>query len=227
MPTAKNYLDILREREPQLWPGVPEASALTEADLLEIEAGLGYRLPEPYREFLTCYKMPRDLTVLVSFCGDSYANSWDSTYSREENGYVPRPESDIGPTAEFEWHNIPGDTGAAFLEALKREQTAEEDCPCFLEAGFIQLGEVFGYLTFLDLVNGGVVTIHEEGVYDMLSEGVQADSREEVRRYMESYRLYICKNFSDFLRLLCTGDYLDENEARFPSPEELEQYYLD
>ena len=171
--------------------------------------------------------MPRDLTVLVSFCGDSYANSWDSTYSREENGYVPRPESDIGPTAEFEWHNIPGDTGAAFLEALKREQTAEEDCPCFLEAGFIQLGEVFGYLTFLDLVNGGVVTIHEEGVYDMLSEGVQADSREEVRRYMESYRLYICKNFSDFLRLLCTGDYLDENEARFPSPEELEQYYLD
>ena len=76
-------------------------------------------------------------------------------------------------------------------------------------------------------MNGGVVTIHEEGVYDMLSEGVQADSREEVRRYMESYRLYICKNFSDFLRLLCTGDYLDENEARFPSPEELEQYYLD
>ena len=47
MTTAKNYLDILREREPQLWPGVPEASALTEADLLEIEAGLGYRLPGP------------------------------------------------------------------------------------------------------------------------------------------------------------------------------------
>ncbi|GFI10302.1 hypothetical protein IMSAGC007_02770 [Lachnospiraceae bacterium] len=41
MTTAKKYLEILREREPQLWK-------------------------EPLKE--SCFKMPGDITVLVSFC---------------------------------------------------------------------------------------------------------------------------------------------------------------
>ena len=163
-------------------------------------------------------------TVLVSFCGDSFANSWEKTFSRELNGYIPRPDFDIGPTVQFEWENIRGNSGGDFLEKLRKRQRTEEGCPCFLEAGFLYLGNVWGYLTYLDLVNGGIVTIHEEGVYDMmLFDGVNWDSKSEVREYMESRCLYICRNFQDFLRFACTGDYLDEDEARFPTREELEQ----
>ena len=226
MTAAKKYLDILMEREPQLWKEPLKESAFTEQDVMEIEKGLGYALPVPYREFLMSYKMPYSVIVLVSFCGDSFACSWSKTYSRECPGYVDRSEHDIGPTVEFEWNMIKGDTGVDFLETLKREQAAQEECPCFLEAGFIQLGKVYGYLTYLDLVTGGVVTIHEEGVYDMIIVGgVAWNSKEDVRRYMELNELYICKNFNDFLRFVCTGDFLDEDEARFPTKEELEEEY--
>lgn len=87
MTTAKKYLEILREREPQLWEEPLKESVLTESDLSEIEKGLGYKLPVPYREFLLSYKLPGDITVLVSFCGDSFACSWSKTFSREKNGY--------------------------------------------------------------------------------------------------------------------------------------------
>lgn len=134
-------------------------------------------------------------------------------------------EFDIDPTVEFEWHNIQGNSGAEFLKNLQREQKTQDDCPCFLEAGFIGLGKVYGYLVYLDLVNGDVVTIHEEGVYDMMGAGVKWNSKSEVRKYMETRELYICKDFHDFLRFACTGDFLDEDEARFPTQEELEQDY--
>ena len=98
MTTAKKYLDILKEREPQLWKEPLKESNLTERDLSDIEKGLGYELPVPYREFLLSYQMPNDITVLVSFCGDSFACSWSETFSREKNTYIPRPEFDIGPT---------------------------------------------------------------------------------------------------------------------------------
>ena len=134
MTTARKYLNILKEREPQRWKEPLTESALTEQDLSVIEEGLGYTLPVPYREFLLSYQMPEDLTVLV-------------TFSREENDYVPLTEDEIGPTVEFEWHNIKGNTGQEFLENLKKEQSTPDGCPCFLEAGFLQLGNVYGYLT--------------------------------------------------------------------------------
>lgn len=86
MTTAKKYLDILKEHEPQLWKEPLKGSNLTERDVSDIEKGLGYELPIPYREFLLSYKMPNDITVLVSFCGDSFACSWRETFSREKNG---------------------------------------------------------------------------------------------------------------------------------------------
>ena len=111
------------------------------------------------------------------------------------------------------------------MKNLQQEQKTQDDCPCFLEAGFIRLGKVYGHLVYLDVVNGGVVTIHEEGVYDMMGAGVKWNSKSEVRKYMETRELYICKDFHDFLRFACTGDFLDEDEARFPTQEELEQDY--
>ena len=80
MTAAKKYLNILKEREPERWQGPLTESALTEQDLSEIEKGLGYTLPIPYRDFLLRYRIPEDLTVLVSFCGDSFANSWEDTF---------------------------------------------------------------------------------------------------------------------------------------------------
>jgi len=224
MTTAKEYLAELKKREPQIWKEPLEESALTEQDLSEIEKGLGYALPTSYRAFLLSYKMPENMTVFVSFCGDSFGNSWQSTFSREKNDYVPRKEGDIGPTVEFEWHNIQGDSGAEFLKNLKEEQGNQFPCS-FLEAGFIQIGEIYGYLTFLDLVNGGIVTIHQEEVYDMtIIEKVDGKNVKKLRAAMES-QLYICKDFNDLLRLACIGDFLDENEQKFPTKEELERDY--
>lgn len=226
MIIAKRYLEILKEREPQLWKEPLKESNFTEKDLSEIEKGLGYSLPLPYREFLLSCQMPDDMTVLVSFCGDSFACSWSETFSREKNCYVSRPEFDIGPTVELEWHNIQGNSGGEFLKNLRQEQKTQDGCPCFLEAGFIEVGNVYGYLVYLDLVSGGIVTIHEEGVYDMMIvDKVNPESKTEVRNYMETRMLYICKDFYDFLRLVCTGDFLDEDEAKFPTQEELEQDY--
>lgn len=225
MTTAKKYLERLKEREPQIWKEPLEESALTEQDLSEIEKGLGYNLPVPYREFLMSYKMPENMTVFVSFCGDLFGNSWEDTFSREKNDYVPRPEHDIGPSVDFEWHNIQGSNGAEFLKNLKEQQGDQFPCS-FLEAGFIQIGEIYGYLTFLDLVNGGIVTIHQETVYDMtIVDGVNGENTQELRDAMES-KFYICKDFNDLLRLACTGDFLDEDEQRFPTEEELERDYF-
>lgn len=146
------------------------------------------------------------------------------TFSREKNDYVPRPEHDIGPTVNFEWHNIQGCSGAEFLKNLKEEQGDQFPC-CFLEAGFIQVGKIYGYLTFLDLVNDGIVTIHQETVYDMtIVDGVDGENAHELRNAMES-ELYICKDFNDFLRFICTGDFLDEDEQTFPTKKELERDY--
>lgn len=162
MTTAKKYLERLKEREPQIWKEPLEESALTEQDLSEIEKGLGYNLPVPYREF---------------------------------------------------------------LKNLKEAQGDQFPCS-FLEAGFIQIGEIYGYLTFLDLVNGGIVTIHQETVYDMtIVDGVNGENTQELRDAMES-KFYICKDFNDLLRLACTGDFLDEDEQRFPTEEELERDYF-
>ena len=97
--------------------------------------------------------------------------------------------------------------------------------PAFWRQDLSGLERFMGNLVYLDVVNGGVVTIHEEGVYDMMGAGVKWNSRSEVRKYMETRELYICKDFNDFLRFACTGDFLDEDEARFPTQEELEQDY--
>ena len=55
MTTAKKYLEILREHEPQLWKELLKESGFTEKDLSDIENGIGYELPVPYREFLLSY----------------------------------------------------------------------------------------------------------------------------------------------------------------------------
>lgn len=44
-----------------------------------------------------------------------------------------------------------------------------------------------------------------------------------AKEYLDKLKLYICKDFNDLLRLACTGNFLDEDEQKFPTREELEQ----
>ena len=96
---AKEYIKWLCEREQGLFPEPLKESVLTETDILEIERGLGYALPEQYREFLQSWQLPEwAFTVYVTFCGD-YPNCFWKTYSREKGGYIP---SEFGDTVTVE-----------------------------------------------------------------------------------------------------------------------------
>jgi len=46
MTAAEKYLEILREREPQLWKEPLKESGFTEKDLPDIEKGLAYKLSD-------------------------------------------------------------------------------------------------------------------------------------------------------------------------------------
>ena len=59
MSLAKEYIKCLCEREQGLFPEPLKESVLTETDILEIERGLGYALPEQYREFLQSWQIGR------------------------------------------------------------------------------------------------------------------------------------------------------------------------
>lgn len=220
MTKAMEYLHQLQEQEPRLFPEPLKRSMLTEADLQEIERGIGYGLPEPYREFLQSYQLPEQLSVCVNFCGDLSA-CYEESYSREEDAYVALSSDDLVVTRRLVWQNIPESCGSDFVRRLKEEQasTCREE-PVFLEAGFIQVGELDGYLLFLDLISGEVVEIYHEEVWEMsLVEGVDPTSTDEIRDYLDGRT--ICLNFEDFLRWTCTGDILNEDDGSFPTMEEL------
>ncbi|MDE7430720.1 MAG: hypothetical protein K2N34_02215 [Lachnospiraceae bacterium] len=55
-------------------------------------------------------------------------------------------------------------------------------------------------------------------------DGVDGENVQELRDTIGS-RLCICKDFSDFLRFICIGDFLDEDEQKFPTKKELERDY--
>lgn len=212
--TVSEYLHKLRENYPDLLSKSFEPfqnSAITDADIKFIENELGYKLPQSYAEFLKCYKLPDKLMVPNSYCGD-YANC-----------YEPENEDDPYVTLDLEWYTgLSGDANN-FLKFIRDEDMllgAEDDT--FLDAGFIKIGEFGGYFVFLDLTSGEVCRIYHEAVYDMsLVDGVDVTDYEEVRDYLTDFTL--CKNFIDFLRLVCTIDIYDEDEFEFKTLDELKR----
>lgn len=210
MSLAKEYLDRLYEREPGLFPGPLEESVLTEADLREIEQGLGFALPGQYREFLQSRQLPEWVfTVSITFCGD-YPNRFWKTYSREKGGYIPSEFGDT-VTVDLMWYGSYGRCGADYLELLKRQA---EGMSAWLEAGFIQLGVYYmeDYFLFYDLVCGNVRRIHNEDIYGV---GDWNDPA-VVRAFMEKEALPLCPDFYTFLRLACLGEPYDEEAMVFP-----------
>ncbi len=213
MSPAKEYLEKLYEREPGLFPEGLRESPLTETDLLEIEQGLGYALPEQYREFLQSWLLPEGaVTVYVTFCGD-YPNCFWKTYSKEKGGYIP---SDFGNTVTVDlvWYGGYGNCAADYLELLKRRA---DGMAAWLEAGFIQLGAYYmeDYFLFYDLACGNVRRIHNEDTFEADWENPAA-----VRAFMEREALPLCPDFNTFLRFICLGEPYDEDEMVFRKSDE-------
>ncbi|MBD5081373.1 MAG: hypothetical protein HDT44_06360 [Ruminococcaceae bacterium] len=225
MSQAKNYIELLQKREPELFPQPLKSSSLTDTDIADIEKGLGYALPEDYSEFLQSCQMPKELTVIIGFCGDAYAASFSETYSKEAKGYIPVPDDDIAVFTELEWHNITAEDGEEFLKILKEEQYPDNDneaIPALLKAGFLKIAEFDGYIIYLDLVQGCLYSIYHEELHEMsIVDGVDNTNIEEVREYMEN-NTPLCNNFGDFLQVVCTGKILNENDGSLCDPEELQ-----
>jgi hypothetical protein len=209
MSLAKEYIKCLCEREQGLFPEPLKESVLTETDILEIERGLGYALPEQYREFLQSWQLPEwAFTVYVTFCGD-YPNCFWKTYSREKGGYIPSEFGDT-VTVELVWYGSYGNCAADYLGLLKRQAG---EMTAWLEAGFIQLGAYYmeDYFLFYDLAWGNVRGIHNEDIYEV----EDRDGPAAVRAFMDREAVLIFPDFNTFLRFACLGEPYDEEEMIF------------
>ena len=84
----------------------------------------------------------------------------------------------------------------------------------WLEAGFLPLGNFYeeSYFVFYDLINADVCCIHHEDIY--LVE--DWDDPNSVRDCMEVEATDFCRDFNDFLRLVCLGEAYDEDDMIFP-----------
>ena len=204
------YLDKPQENYQDLFHEPMQKSIFTEADIQTIEKELGYKIPKPYIDFLQSYQLPESFTVSVSFCGD-YANC-----------YEPEQEDDLFVTLEMEWYTALSGDVRSFLSAVQKEDMplgGTEDS--FLDAGFLKVAEFEGYIVFLDLVTGEVIHIYHEAIYDMsIVDGIDVSDYKAVRVYLSDFVL--CKDFYDFLRLVCTKDIYDEDCLKFKTIAEIE-----
>ncbi len=221
MTKAEEYLTKLQEREPACFQEPLRKSNLTDDDLCEIEKALGHAVPQQYREFLQSSCLS-DMTVDIAFSGDKFACSCEETFSRAQKRYVQRDwDNDSGVLVDMEWHNIPGKNAADWLSQLG--DFDRDGNHAFLKAGYIFLGEFYGYLALYDLVEGCVVDIHHEAIYDVLYELGIDDwddmNPEALRTGMGTWGDTLCRDFNDFLRLVCLGEYYDEDELVFTEVE--------
>lgn len=204
---AMEYLDELRESQPDLFTEPLQRSVLTDHDIQTIERKLGYQLPRSYVDFLQSYQLPPRLTVSDCFCG-GYADCCE-----------PDEEGDPFAALIVDW-KIPSHSSVEQFLADVRE----EDMPLggtedsFLDAGFLKIVEFEGYFVFLDLVTGEIVRIYHEEVYDMsIVDGVDVTDYQQVRDYLTDRT--ICQNFYDFLQVLCTKVTYDECSMKFKTVE--------
>ena len=207
MNRSREYSDKLKRREPR-FKALIQDPALTEKDIEQIERALKYPLPAPFKEFLLSCKMP-ECKMTVKFCGD-YTGCFDV----DGDG--------LYTAVETEWCAPFGDSAKEFLERAENENLNIGESASALECGFLKIAEFCGYLVFLDLATGKVVHIYHEELWEMeVVSGVDSSDKAAVRDYMLNGGL--CRDFYDFLRLVCTGEIYDENEMVFKTEEELRE----
>lgn len=135
MPTAKEYLEMLYQQDPQLFSEPLKVSILAEPDLQFMEQQIGYRLPKQFEAFLTTYQLP-SMTMFITFCGE--LASLYKTFSREKNGYVLNQSEEFA-VVDLSWNGTNGNCGDDYLKCFKRYELSE----AWLKAGFIDIGSFY------------------------------------------------------------------------------------
>ena len=207
MNRAIEYWNALQKRKPSLFNNGFVSALLTEKDIEKIEQKLNYSLPEPYKDFLTSCQMPQRCKVNIRLCGDLAVS-----FADEED------ENDLYTVVELELYHPAGNTAEDFLENASSEDVYISDDFSVLDVGFLKIAKMYGYLIFLDLVTGKVVSIYHEELWEMtVVEGVDGSDKEAIRDYMLDSEF--CHDFYDFLRMACTDDIYDEDNMTFQEME--------
>lgn len=214
MTNAEEYLKKLQEREPQLFPEPLRKSTLTDKDLHEIKKALGYQLPDQYKEFLQSYYLPETMTVYPGFCGNNIGARF-RTYKNATQEYVPE-KGQLHMPVDVEWHNNGGTNAAQWLDSVKSDMSDSALC----EAGYINLGNLSeDYFLLYDLVDGEVLQVRYEEYYDMGyeygNEVMMGGFPEKLREGISGCSCVLYKDFNDFLRHVCTGEYYYEEKMAF------------
>lgn len=202
MSKVKTLLDELRTREKDIFIQDFEKSALKAKDVTEIGKQLGIKFPASYKEFLRTYQIP-SAKIYICFCGDSYAGSFDITFSRAENKYIDSEEDE--KLIELDWTNYDTSSVDAFIKSFHEKNDGSS---AWAEAGFIFLGEFRGYQIYLDGKEDIVYSIYHEDMYEC----EDYEDPKAVRECMEENAMELCDNFEQFLSVICTGKPYDEDE---------------
>ncbi len=210
MNLTEHYLDQLRERE-KLPPFPP--SLLKEDDMAVLEKKLGYPLPEQYREFLLTVRLP-DLKLRICLSGGGLF-FWQ-TLSPASGRYVDT--EDGGPCLiDLNWYGLAGLCGSDYMDCFRRRAG---EMSSWLKAGFLCTADFYmeDYFVFYDLVSGRVLYIHNEDINESSDVCACWNDPAGIRRFMENEASVLCRDFHDFLRLVCTGETYDDETGAFSAP---------
>lgn len=212
MDVCEEYLEKLCEHEPKLSMKSFPKSNLSRNDIRQIEATLGYLLPDQYRDFLIGRQIPNTCKIYITLCGRS-SQFWD-TFSREENSYTQRTNDFV--LVDLNWYGIGGVCASDWLEHLKE---LVGDMYLWVDAGYIRLGDFHkeDYFIFYDLVTGKVLKIHNGDIdeNELFGDALESENPNAIRFAMEKIASDFCPDFNTFLRLICAGELYDEDKMLF------------
>ena len=182
-------------------------------DITEVGKELGIKFPASYKEYLRTYQIPTT-KVFICFCGDTYTNSFDITFSRTENKYIDSDADEI--VIELNWINYDTSSKEAFVKSFIEKN---EGTMAWAKSGFFLLGEFRGYQVYLDSKQDIVYSIYHE---DLL-ESEDYDDPKAARECIEEHAHELCDNFEQFLKVICSGKPFDEDEHVFYGDELAEE----
>ena len=181
MSRVKELLDELQIRE-------KDKSGLSAKDITEVGKELGIKFPASYKEYLRTYQIPTT-KVFICFCGDTYTNSFDITFSRTENKYIDSDADEI--VIELNWINYDTSSKEAFVKSFIEKN---EGTMAWAKSGFFLLGEFRGYQVYLDSKQDIVYSIYHE---DLL-ESEDYDDPKRLVNVLRSMRMSSVTTLSSF-----------------------------